>query len=211
MKKSLLNLLKVVSITFLLSLWCTTYAADTLMNLQITPWDLSFGAPSPINFPDTKVMNTWQTVIITATGTYNAQSWWTANGYNVANNPDDYFWVEDLYWSADWYCATLQISWWLTAWSGKTISWTLVDAIVPWWTVTKLAWSSTTWVIVQSWAQNWSEIWTAPLTIMQRTVDIWWLVWKYWVLPSLRINIPEYQTLGSYSWTLVYTVQPGCN
>ena len=168
--------------------WFKLFADEIVdVSLDLSAWQITIWSPATIEFPESSWSSTWEVKTITL-------SW------------SEYFWVEDLKSSPTWFHVTIQM-WelYLSTNTWKYIDWDAIEAKIATWIVV-IEWSAQ-WVVIPSWAQSsFTSIWTNPLTIMQRESDIWWVVWKFWVYPTLKLNIPAYQTLWNYEWVLTYTL-----
>lgn len=116
----------------------------------------------------------------------------------------DYFWVEDLKWDdAGWY-TTIQAS----DMNGDN---GVIDALnismkIDSTDVDLIGWSTNNSVDIASAWSSYQAV-DSPLTFIQRTNGTNnGLLWKYGVKPDLRITIPAYQSVGSYTSTITYTL-----
>ena len=123
----------------------------------------------------------------------------------VDTKAPNYFSVEDLKGAAAGYYATLQITD-LSAGS-KTIAATNLKLKVTNGTVHTLGGPGDANVKVPAKTQDYIEFpSSSPATLLERSADSKGLLGKYGVLPSFQLTIPAYQTLGSYTGTMTYTL-----
>ena len=117
----------------------------------------------------------------------------------------NYFTVEDLKGAAAGYYATLQVTDLVDG--SKTIAATNLKLKVTDGTVHTLGGPGDANVKVPAKTQDYIEFpSSSPATLLERSADSKGLLGKYGVLPSFQLTIPAYQTLGSYTGTMTYTL-----
>lgn len=180
-----ISIIAVFVLILLTSNW--SKAADTTVNLEITGWSINLDGPTSLDL--------WTIAISSET--------WTISGQFQDPN---YFRVDDLAGDNGGFTTTLQVT--ALNWP----NWASIDNSLiefKWWaTPTKLAWRDNAWVIIWT-AIAWiyQVMWSEPVNYIMR--DAWennWLVWKYWDLLRVKITIPPYQAVWSYSWTITFTM-----
>ena len=164
----------------------------TCAEVEIRGGTVQIAAPPTINFGKHTVSGAEQTSEVTLTDP------------NPKNHPN-YFSVEDLKGAAAGYYATLQVTD-LSAGS-KTIAATNLKLKVTNGTVHTLGGSEDKNVKVPAKTQEYLHFTSSsPATLLKRSADSKGLLGKYGVLPSFQLTIPAYQTLGSYTGTMTYTL-----
>lgn len=114
-----------------------------------------------------------------------------------------YFSVEDLKWSASGYYTTLSISA-LTGANGLTIPASAIQIKAN--TVTTLSGTSNASVILDPSINSYIAA-NTPIQFIKRNNNTWQsIVWTYGSQLRIRINVPAYQSVGSYSGTITYTL-----
>ena len=159
---------------------------NTQTEVEIRPGTLTITPPQTVNFGATTVSSSEQTLAVDLSA-------------------PNYFSVEDLKGAAAGYYTTLQVTD-LSAGS-KTIAAKNLKLKVTDGTVHTLGGSEDTNVKVPAKTQAYLPFpSSSPATLLERSADSEGLVGKYGVLPSFQLTIPAYQTLGSYTGTITYTL-----
>jgi hypothetical protein len=161
----------------------------TNVTLDLLGVDVTIGAPTDVTFPAV-------TANVTVVPT------------EIALSGTDYFWLDDLLGANSGYNTTVQMADLTTSGSG-TIALANVAIQIPAASVTLMAGSANPRVlyspVLNTGYQAFSS--SAALTFVYRdNANNSGLVGQYGLLPKLRINVPAFQTLGSYSGVLTYTL-----
>lgn len=162
----------------------TNCSTNTNVLVTITPWDVCIGSEWEFNFGSITVSTSSQML----SGSFASE-----------------FWVEDLKWADEWYYTTVQMSGDLVGSGSNTIPSANIAMMAPSGIVV-LGGSSNTRVVVDNAISSSYQALDASLTLIKRdsaTND--GILWRYGTIPSLQIEIPAYQAVGTYSGTLVYT------
>lgn len=166
--------------------WTWGYV-DTTASIDIEKWVMDIWAPASLTFPTKTILSTSQVS-------------------TVANDYVDYFWVEDLSWEANWYDTAIQVSN-LTEWAKTIASSNITMTVVSW--LTLMAWNTNTDVVIPSaastWYQNFST-WWGEKVIIERNDDSDWILSKYWAKPTIKVNIPAYQSVWTYTGLITYSL-----
>ena len=158
----------------------------TCAEVEIRGGTVQIAAPGTISFGEYTVSGTDQTL-------------------EVDTKAPGYFTVEDLKGAAAGYYTTLSVTD-LSAGS-KTIAATNLKLKVTNGTVHTLGGPGDANVKVPAKTQDYIEFpSSSPATLLERSADSKGLLGKYGVLPSFQLTIPAYQTLGSYTGTMTYTL-----
>ena len=157
------------------------YSGSFIVELpSIAPWDICIYAPSALHIWSINGSNTWQSM--------NIQS--------------EYFTLDDSKWSLSGYYTTLSISDLTSTWS--TISKSNIQIKAD--PITTLSGSTNPAVILDSSILSFTSL-SSPVTFIKRNSGTWWgIKGIYWSKINLQVNIPAYQTIGTYTGTLTYTL-----
>ena len=165
----------------------TAQAANTTVNMQITAWTVTYGAPAALTFATT------------LTTSFSAQT--LAQDFTGTTN---YFWVQDLKGADSGYNTTLQMSGNLVAWSnvitGSNVSFKSVGSIV---TVSGTANSN---VVFDAATTAYQALNTSRTFIKRNAAANLGKIGYYAGNINLQVNVPAGQAAGSYAGTLVYTL-----
>ena len=158
----------------------------TCAEVDILGGTVTIAAPATIDFGDHTVSSTDQTSEVTL-------------------SDSNYFSLEDLQGSSSGYYTTLQVADLVDG--TKTISASNLRLKVTDGTVHTLGGSGDANVVVPSGTQDYLNFTSdSPATLLERSSDSDGLLGKYGVLPSFELTIPAYQTIGSYTGTITYTL-----
>ena len=165
--------------------WCAT---PTTLNVTINPGQLCIASENTLSFGSLNMSTSQQT----ATQTF-GWSW---------------FYVDDLKWADNWYYTTVQMSWTLSNGNQTIPSANIAMKTSAVWNagITTQAWTPNTRVVINSLMASFQSLDTARRLIERPTWANYWVVGRYWVLPTMQLTIPAYQAVGTYTWTLVYTL-----
>lgn len=157
------------------------YSGSFMVELPIiAPWDLCIAAPNTLHIWSITGSNTWQ----------------------IITQKSDYFTVDDKKGSLSGYYTTLSISDLTSTWSLISKSNIQVKADP----ITTLSWSANPAVILDSTIVSFTSL-SSPVTFIKRNNGTWWGIQGiYWSKINLQITIPAYQTIGTYTGTLTYTL-----
>lgn len=164
----------------------TSCFENVTVNVQILPGDVCIGTTGAFNFGSYTVSSSSQV----RTGAFTSE-----------------LWVEDLKWSNTGYYTTVQMSGNMTGPGSATIGSGNVSFRVPSTGVTLMAWSTNTGVVLSGSTLTTFTALNSPITFLQRKNGAnFGLIGKYGKIPELQILIPAYQSVGTYTGTLVYTL-----
>jgi hypothetical protein len=163
----------------------STGKVNTTVEVEILPGDVCIGATGAFDFGDYTVSSSLQTV----TGAFT-----------------DYFWVDDLKGADSGYYTTLQLSGDLVGPGGATIPAANVFTNVTTTGTTLVTGSANANVVVADGLAAWSALDSAQTFIKRDTGTNNGLLGQYGSLPQLRVDIPAYQAVGTYTATLCYTL-----
>jgi hypothetical protein len=115
----------------------------------------------------------------------------------------DYFSVEDTKSSDSWYYTTISLPSLTTSWS-----WVFSNALIQWkWDMlTTLTGSANTRVVVATGMQSYATANTAATFIKRDWAANWWLTGLYWSKLRIKVTIPPYQQVGTYTGIITYTL-----
>ena len=159
--------------------------ANTTVQVEILPGDICIAATGSFDFGDYTVTSAIQTV----TGAFT-----------------DFFTVDDLKGTDSGYYTTLQLSGNLAGSGTNSISSGNVYAQVGSTGTTLLSGQANANVQVATGMLSFSALNNAVTFIKRDTATNNGVVGKYGALPTLRVDIPAYQAVGTYTATLVYTL-----
>ena len=162
-------------------------AANTLVNMQITPGTVTYGAPAALTFATTLSTSfSSQTLAQDFTG--------------VAN----YFWIQDLKGADSGYNTTLQMSGNLVAGSnnipGANVSFKSVG------TITTVSGTVNAAVQFDAWAAAYQALNVSRTFVYRPIAANAGKIGYYGSNINLQVNVPASQAAGSYAGTLVYTL-----
>lgn len=167
----------------------TNCSTTTQVQVQILPGNICIGSTGAFNFGSYTVSSSAQTV----------------NGSFTSP-----FYVDDLKWSNTGYYTTVQLSWALTQ-SGGSGTIPAANAFMrtaatgnP--GVTTLAGSANIRVWIDAWMAAYQSLDVARQLIERNLAANFWVVGQYGVNPQMQLVIPAYQSVGTYTATLVYTL-----
>ena len=155
-------------------------------SIEIEAWSVSIYHPDSIDLGKIQISSTEQ-------------------NHDIVLDTPNFFWVEDASWNG-WYYATIQISD-LSDWNKIIESENAKIKIGN--VIYTLAWEiDTSSISVPSWlVEDFVEFSSnSPATIFQRSSTDSWIIWKYWVLPTIRLSIPAYQKVWKYNWVITFTL-----
>ena len=165
----------------------TTHAAGTTVQFVINNWVITYWWPSSLTFTTALNIAFW-------TQSINQNFTWSS----------DYFRVQDMKWTDSWYNTTLQLSWNLVS-SWNAISWSNVSFMAVWW-ITLLSWLANPRVVLDA-ATSWYQALNSSRTYIKRnSAANFWVIWYYWSLINLKVDVPAWQPAGAYAGVLVYTL-----
>lgn len=170
-----------------LLLTTVSQAADTTVNMQITAWAVTYGAPTALTFGTT------------LTTSFAAQT--LAQDFSGAAN---YFWIQDLKGADSGYNTTLQLSGNLVAWS-NTITWSNVSFRSVGSIVTVSGTTNTS-VVFDAATTAYQALNTSRTFIRRNSGANLGRIGYYGGNINLQVNVPAGQPAGSYAGTLVYTL-----
>lgn len=166
---------------------CLIYAADTTLNMQVTAGTVSIWSPASLTFASTiAASDTTQSLEQPFTG-------W------------DYFYVSDLKWADAWWNTTLQLASPLTAGSA-TIPTSNVSFKANWATPTLLSGTANPRVVFAWWTSAYQDFWSSRSFVVRNNAANAWIIGKYGAEMHIKIDVPAYQAVGSYTTTLVFTL-----
>lgn len=115
-----------------------------------------------------------------------------------------YFFVDDQKGANPGYYTTLQMSGNLVGTGGQFISWSnvYVQAGSP----ELLAWVANPRVYTHWDVSSYASLWAARQFINRDSANNQGIIGKYGTLPGMQLVIPPYQGVGTYVWTLVFTL-----
>ena len=166
----------------------TTCSTPTTLNVTINPGQLCIASENSLSF--------WSINMSTTQQNANATFGWS------------WFYVDDLKWADQGYYTTVQMSGALSNWNQTIPAANVAMKTTSVWSagVTTQAWTSNSRVIINSAMANFQSLDQARRLIERTNWANYWVVGRYWVLPQMQLTIPAYQAVGSYTWTLVYTL-----
>jgi len=169
----------------------TSCSTPTTVNVTILPGDICIGSSGTFDFGQYTVSSTLQTVNWAFVGT------------------GGYFWVDDLKWADSGYYTTVQMSGDLvgpgTAFI-PAVNVKMSTASVGSAGITLLAGTANSLVQVNAGMASYQSLDVARRLIERNTAANFWVIGKYGVLPLMQLDIPAYQSVGTYTGTLVYTL-----
>lgn len=168
----------------LLASVATFWQMKTEVTLRLEGWAIELWAPESISFPDVVASNVPQEV-----------------GYALTD--DNYFWIEDLKSTLSWYHTTLQIKEFKLPDNSSELVWVKMRLVSTWLTV--LGGVLQSGLDLASWRDVYSDF-SSPVTLFGRYQDTDWIVWKYWVQPEFKLEVPPYQKIWDYEAIMVYTL-----
>jgi hypothetical protein len=119
-----------------------------------------------------------------------------------------YFYVDDLRGANSGYYTTVQMSGNLVG-----VGWTIAGSNVSMKTtatgaggITLLAGTANPLVQIQAGMSAFQTLDVARQLIIRNTAANSWVIGQYGVLPQMQLTIPAYQSVGTYTGTLVYTL-----
>lgn len=165
-----------------------TYAANTTLNMQIIPGTVTIGSPTSFSF----------------SSTLNASDA-TQSLEQAFNTASDYFYVQDLKGADAGYSTTLQVSGPLTAGTNTipaaNISFKSVGA-----TPTLLSGSANTRVVLDNGTSAYQAFSSARTFILRANAANSGTIGKYGSQVSLKVDVPAWQAVGTYTTNLVFTL-----
>jgi hypothetical protein len=168
----------------------TTCNTPTTVNVTILPGNICIGSTGTFNFGSYTVSSLAQTV----TGAFT-----TTGGY---------FYVEDLRGANSGYYTTVQMSWNLVGIGGtiasSNVSMKTTAIGAP--GITLMAGTANPLVQIHAGMAAFQTLDVARQLIIRNTAANSWVIWQYGVLPQMQLVIPAYQSVGTYTGTLVYTL-----
>lgn len=170
-------------------LWTWSSCAENVtVQVEILPGDICIGTTGSFDFGQYTVSSTSQT----QTGVFT-----------------DEFWVEDLKGSDTGYYTTLQLSGNMTGPWAAFIPATNVSFRVANTTVTLMAWSANAGVTIPAGLTTFTAL-NSAVTFIERVDGANdGLIGKYGKIPEMEVVIPAYQSVGTYTATMVYTIYEG--
>jgi hypothetical protein len=208
-----------VSITYPISAW--SLPNGTLVLLQDTDgnfsnWGTSIYTGSlsgwiwiynNINIQDNNYITFWilnnATICIEWPDSISSWSLTATNSNQTLELQSNYFKIDDQKGSNSGYYTTLSFSnltWSLTGFIPLSAMQIKVDPI------TTLSWSTNPAVTMNSSLGSYSSI-SNPIQFIKRSVWSWAnILWTYGSRIRLKINIPAYQPIWTYTWTITYTL-----
>ena len=177
--------------------WClatgaTSCSTTTLVQVQILPGNICIGSSGTFDFGTYTVSSSAQTV----------NSSFTA--------PTGYFYVDDLKGADTGYYTTVQLSgdliqsWWAGTIPAANVFMKTPAVGNPW--ITLLAGTANPRVVVNAGMIAYQSLDVARRLIERPLQANFWVVGKYATLPEMQLIIPAYQSVGTYTATLVYTL-----
>lgn len=166
---------------------CLIYAADTTLNMQVTSGTVSIWAPTSLTFVST---------IAASDTTQSLEQPFT--GWN-------YFFVSDLKGADAGWNTTLQLSSPLTAGSA-TIPTSNVSFKVNGAAPTLMSGSANPRVVFAWWTSAYQDFWSSRSFVIRTNAANAWIIGKYGAEMHIKIDVPAYQAVGSYTTTLVFTL-----
>jgi len=204
-------------ITYSISTW--SLPNGTLFLLKDTDWNFTNGGTTIVT--GTVISNYWtfstniqDNDYITFGFTYNGTvciEWpnmfsWVLTPNNIAQVLDiqsDYFKVDDQKGNLSWYYTTLSVSsltW--SNWASIPTSAIQIKADP----VTTLSWTYNSSVFVNPTITSYVSA-SSPVQFLKRNINTGpYTLWTYWSKLWMKINIPAYQSIGTYTWTITYTL-----
>ncbi len=167
-------------------LWTGASCSENVtVQVEILPGDICIGTTGSFDFGQYTVSSTSQT----QSGTFT-----------------DDFWVEDLRGADSGYYTTVQLSGDMVGPGAATIPAANVSIKVPSATPTVIAGSANPGVVIPGTLLSFTPI-NSAVTFIKR--DPWTnngLIGRYGSTPDLEVLIPAFQSVGTYTATLVYTI-----
>jgi hypothetical protein len=163
-------------------------AENVTVEVEILPGDICIGTTGSFDFGQYTVSSSSQT----QTGLFT-----------------DNFWVEDLKGADTGYYTTLQLSGDMEGPGSATIPAANVSVRVDDTTVVLIAWSVNTGVTIPAWLTTFTPLNGAVTFIEREDGPNDGLIGMYWKIPEMQVVIPAYQSVGTYTATLVYTLYEG--
>ena len=162
-----------------------SFSGQTRAKLSIKKWERVMVVPASINFGKIKSSSREQLV-------------------DIEFEAPDYFGVEDL--RGEWvYYITLQI--WDLQDSHKVLDLADAKIMVKDWIVHTIAGQENTTMSVPEISKSFVSFDSSnPAVLLQKLDSSEWSVWKYGVLPFMRLSIPAYHRAWSYSWIITFTI-----
>jgi len=164
------------------------YAATTTLSMQVLPWSVTIGSPASLSF--TSTLNASD-----AAQTLEQQ-------FNTA---DAYFYIQDLKWADAWYSTTLQVSWPLTAGAStiptSNISFKSINS-----SATLLSGTANAKVTLDASAASYQNFSSARTFLVRTNSTNNWVISKYGSQISLKVDVPAWQAVGTYTTSLVFTL-----
>ena len=161
---------------------CST---PTTVTVAIKPGDICIGSEGAFNFGNYNVSTSSQTV----NGTFATP-----------------FWVEDLKGADAWYYTTVQMSGNLQGSGTNSIASSNISMRANG-GITTMAGTANTSVVVNSAVAGAYQPLNNPVTLIKRDNAVnYGRIGRYGTTPSLQLVIPAYQSVGTYTGTLVYTL-----
>lgn len=217
-----LKKLSAITLAFAMLASSSAFAAElTDVNLQINWWIIAPFAPDAITLATSTISN----VVTYSTWSSAQYSGSTRSAGEALYNGWLYFGIKDLAWSSSGIDLSLRSSnlteWLKTITSEKvTISMSDSTANWTWWDI----WYQVRWLTKMD-GLPWNIIPTeivavahnhlagpsadsldTDVTLIQSTARSEWFTWRYWVQPEIKVLIPAYQAIGSYTGLLTLTL-----
>ena len=169
----------------------TSCNTTTTVNVTILPGNICIGSTGVFNFGSYTVSSVAQTI---------------TNAFSVATGW--YFYVDDLRGADSGYYTTVQMSGNLVGIWGSipAINVSMRTAAVGAAGVTTLAGTANTRVTIDAAMSAYQTLDVARQLIERNTAANSWVIGQYGVLPQMQLVIPAYQSVGTYTGTLVYTL-----
>lgn len=164
------------------------YAATTTLNMAVIPWSITIWSPASLTFSST----------VTASDTVQSLE-------QAFNSASDYFYVQDLKGSDNGYSTTFQASGPLTAGS-NTIPLSNMLFKTTSATPTLLSGAANAAVSLAVGTTTYQDFSSARTFLIRNNWTNNGIISKYGSQISLKINIPAWQAVGSYSTSLVFTM-----
>lgn len=164
------------------------YAATTTLNMQVIPGSITIGSPTSLSFSSTA-----------------AASDVTQSLEQAFNGAGDYFYIQDLKGADNGYSTTLQASGPLTA-GTNTIPLTNMSFKAVSGTPTLLSGTTNPRVTLNAGATSYQDFSSARTFMVRANTANNGVISKYGSQISLKVDIPGWQAVGTYTTSLVFTL-----
>ena len=135
--------------------------------------------------------------------TFNLWSWIAKSISWQLQSQSNYFKVDDQKGSLSWYYTTLSVSA-LTGANWITIPSSAIQIKAD--PIVTLSWTYNSSVFINPGITSYISA-SSPIQFIKRNANTWpYTVWTYWSKIWMRLNIPAYQSVWSYSGTITYTL-----